>query len=184
MDDFSNFAKLIKNDKNLRNFIKDLNLEDEMNEPWSWAAPFLFYAKYLIDTNNLFNTIAFYYKMPFNDPFGIDTDKDYHYSVLNNLDLSSHENTLETIKILQEMAFKESADGCCIIGTSLYKNDAGEDYSMLFSRIEMVNRHWINKINTKDIKSFKDIINFQKYTNDSFDMSYGRILPRNFALEK
>ena len=43
---------------------------------------------------------------------------------------------------------------------------------------------WINKINTKDIKSFKDIINFQKYTNDSFDMSYGRILPRNFALEK
>jgi hypothetical protein len=55
---------------------------------------------------------------------------------------------------------------------------------MLFSRIEMVNRHWINKINTKDIKSFKDIINFQKYTNDSFDMSYGRILPRNFALEK
>jgi hypothetical protein len=184
MDDFSNFAKLIKNDKNLRNFIKDLNLEDEMNEPWSWAAPFLFYAKYLIDTNNLFNTIAFYYKMPFNDPFGIDTDKDYHYSVLNNLDLSSYENTLETIKILQEMAFKESADGCCILGTSLYKNENGEDYSILFSRIEMVNRHWINKINIKDIKTFKDIINFQKYTNESFDISYGRILPRNFALGK
>jgi hypothetical protein len=48
----------------------------------------------------------------------------------------------------------------------------------------MVNRHWINKINIKDIKTFKDIINFQKYTNESFDISYGRILPRNFALGK
>jgi hypothetical protein len=60
----------------------------------------------------------------------------------------------------------------------------GENYPMLFSRIEMVNRHWINKIKIKDIKSFKDMINFQKYTNDSFDIAYGRILPRNFALEK
>ena len=46
---------------------KDLDLEDEMNEPWSWAAPFLFYAKYLLDTDNLFNTIAFFviYDRPF-----------------------------------------------------------------------------------------------------------------------
>ena len=57
MDDFSNFAKLIKTDKNLRNFINDLDLEDAANEPWSWAAPFLFYAKYLIDSKSLFNTI-------------------------------------------------------------------------------------------------------------------------------
>jgi hypothetical protein len=163
MDDFNLFLKLIKDEDSLKKFAKDID-QELLYEPWFWASPFLLYAKYLIDLGDNFGSTAFFYRMKFNDPFGLSGQENNYFSILKNVPEK------DTAKYLQEGAFLESADGCCLL---TYNGDT------LYSRIEMVNRHYFSVTKKEKELNFQSILNFQTFDNLSLSDGYIRILPRN-----